>query len=94
MKTFAVTLNYSWIIEQVKYETIISIFSRLVQFLNGNGNIAIGGNVNPNEKYISPTILIDVKQTDPIMQEEIFGPILPIINVNDANEAIKFIKNR
>ncbi|XP_067213847.1 aldehyde dehydrogenase family 3 member B2 isoform X2 [Linepithema humile] len=69
-------------------------YNRLVNFLNGNGKIAIGGNVNPKEKYISPTILIDVKQTDPIMQEEIFGPILPIININDANEAIKFIKSR
>jgi acyl-CoA reductase-like NAD-dependent aldehyde dehydrogenase len=62
--------------------------------LNGNGQIAMGGDVNATEKYISPTILIDVKSTDPIMQEEIFGPILPIVNVNNAYEAIKFINNR
>jgi len=54
----------------------------------------MGGDVNATEKYISPTILIDVKSTDPIMQEEIFGPILPIVNVNNAYEAIKFINNR
>lgn len=46
------------------------------------------------EKFISPTILVDIKPTDPIMQDEIFGPILPIINVNNAYEAIKFINNR
>ncbi|KAH0955596.1 hypothetical protein HN011_000226 [Eciton burchellii] len=69
-------------------------YQRLVNLLNGNGQIAMGGDVNATEKYISPTILIDVKSTDPIMQEEIFGPILPIVNVNNAYEAIKFINNR
>ncbi|XP_011344938.1 aldehyde dehydrogenase, dimeric NADP-preferring isoform X3 [Ooceraea biroi] len=69
-------------------------YQRLTSFLNGNnGKIALGGDVNPREKYIAPTVLIDVKPTDPIMQEEIFGPILPIININNAYEAIKFINN-
>ncbi|XP_067213184.1 aldehyde dehydrogenase, dimeric NADP-preferring isoform X3 [Linepithema humile] len=68
-------------------------YQRLVSYLSGNGKIAVGGDVNPTEKYISPTILIDVKPTDPIMQEEIFGPILPIININNAYEAIKFIND-
>lgn len=45
-------------------------------------------------RFISPTILVDVKPSDPVMQEEIFGPILPFINVSDAYEAIKFINNR
>lgn len=46
------------------------------------------------EKFISPTILVDIKPTDPVMQDEIFGPILPIVNIKDANEAINFINNR
>lgn len=54
----------------------------------------IGGDCDSNEKYISPTVLVDIKPTDPVMQDEIFGPILPIINVNNAYEAIKFINNR
>lgn len=41
---------------------------------------------------MEPTILRDVSPSDPVMQEEIFGPILPIITVKDAAEAIKFIK--
>ncbi|XP_076659454.1 aldehyde dehydrogenase type III isoform X2 [Halictus rubicundus] len=68
-------------------------YQRLVKYLDG-GKIAIGGQCDPAEKYIAPTILIDVKPTDPIMQDEIFGPILPFINVNNAYEAIQFINNR
>ncbi|XP_076238719.1 aldehyde dehydrogenase type III isoform X5 [Calliopsis andreniformis] len=69
-------------------------YQRLVKYLNGNGKVAIGGNCDPIERYISPTILIDVKPTDPIMQNEIFGPILPFVNVNNAYEAINFINSR
>ena len=56
--------------------------------------MACGGETDPSERFISPTILVDVKPTDPVMQEEIFGPILPIINVENAYEAIKFINSR
>ncbi|KAL6426222.1 hypothetical protein ACFW04_009038 [Cataglyphis niger] len=69
-------------------------YQRLVSYLNGNGKIAVGGDTNPAERYISPTILVNVKPTDPIMQDEIFGPILPIINVANAYEAIEFINKR
>jgi acyl-CoA reductase-like NAD-dependent aldehyde dehydrogenase len=69
-------------------------YQRLVNLLNDKSKIAVGGDVNPAEKYISPTILVNVKSTDPIMQDEIFGPILPIINVNNAYEAINFINSR
>ncbi|XP_076380158.1 aldehyde dehydrogenase type III isoform X2 [Megalopta genalis] len=69
-------------------------YQRLTKYLDGNSKIALGGQCDPAEKYISPTILVDVKPTDPVMQDEIFGPILPIINVNNAYEAIKFINSR
>lgn len=59
-----------------------------------SGTVAIGGQTDAKEKYIEPTILINVKPTDPIMQEEIFGPILPIITIENAYEAIKFINER
>lgn len=61
--------------------------------MSGNGKVAIGGDFDAQEKYISPTILVDVKPNDPIMKEEIFGPILPIITVSNAYEAIKFIND-
>lgn len=78
----------------IKLDNYFLFSRRLVSYLNGNGKIAIGGETNPTERYISPTILVDVKPTDPIMQDEIFGPILPIINVANAYEAIEFINKR
>jgi acyl-CoA reductase-like NAD-dependent aldehyde dehydrogenase len=66
---------------------------RLQSFLN-NGRIAVGGETDPSERFIAPTILTDVKPTDPIMQEEIFGPILPVINVDSPSDAISFITSR
>ncbi|GIY14642.1 aldehyde dehydrogenase family 3 member A2 [Caerostris darwini] len=68
-------------------------FERIVKFLSC-GKIAIGGDYDAKEKYIAPTVLIDVKETDSIMQEEIFGPVLPIITVQNADDAIKFINKR
>uniref|UniRef100_A0A1B0BE64 Aldehyde dehydrogenase n=1 Tax=Glossina palpalis gambiensis TaxID=67801 RepID=A0A1B0BE64_9MUSC len=56
--------------------------------------VAIGGSYTPAERFIEPTIIVDVKPDDPVMQEEIFGPILPILNVESAYEAIKFINGR
>ncbi|UYV84015.1 ALDH3A2, partial [Cordylochernes scorpioides] len=57
-------------------------------------NPVIGGELNEEQRYIAPTVLFDVSQDDPIMQEEIFGPILPFITVKDENEAIDFINAR
>lgn len=65
-----------------------------IQGLMKAGNIAIGGRVDVEERYIEPTILVDVKDTDLVMKEEIFGPLLPIYNVNNAYDAIEFIKAR
>ena len=42
----------------------------------------------------APTVLVDVQDTEPVMQEEIFGPILPIVNVRSLGQAIDFINRR
>ncbi|XP_021931429.1 aldehyde dehydrogenase, dimeric NADP-preferring-like isoform X4 [Zootermopsis nevadensis] len=68
-------------------------YQRLVALLN-SGKVAVGGETDPSERFVAPTILVDVKPTDPVMQEEIFGPILPIVNVENAFDAIKFIRSR
>lgn len=57
-------------------------------------DIAYGGKTNADENFIEPTILVNVKRTDPVMQEEIFGPILPIITVDNAFDAIQLINSR
>ncbi|CAG2105821.1 unnamed protein product, partial [Medioppia subpectinata] len=46
------------------------------------------------DKFIEPTIVADVPFDDSLMSEEIFGPILPVLIVRDANEAISFIRSR
>lgn len=56
--------------------------------------IAIGGEIDKKQRYIAPTVITDVRASDPVMQEEIFGPILPILTVANAAEAIEFITSR
>lgn len=68
-------------------------FQRLSGMIKG-ANVAIGGDMDVSDKYIAPTVLIDVKPDDPVMQDEIFGPILPILNVETPQEAINFINAR
>lgn len=55
--------------------------------------VAIGGQTDAKDKYIAPTIVIDAKDKDAVMQDEIFGPILPIVNVQNAYDAIQFINS-
>lgn len=68
-------------------------FARLVKFLE-NVKIAVGGKSDASDRFIEPTILIDVKANDPVMQEEIFGPIFPIVTISDVQEAIKVMKSK
>lgn len=68
-------------------------FDRLVKFLEGE-KIVIGGNHNKEDRFIAPTILADVSPDSPIMQEEIFGPILPLVPVDTMEEAMEFVRAR
>ncbi len=76
------------------YPRIVSdrAMQRLLKLLE-KGTIYAGGDYDLNEKFITPTIIEAIKPSDPIMQEEIFGPILPVITFNNINEAIKHINN-
>lgn len=53
-------------------------FNRLVSYLN-SGEVVLGGHTNKEKFIIEPTVLTNVTWDDPIMQEEIFGPILPVL---------------
>lgn len=68
-------------------------FNRLVELLK-NGEIIFGGKTNPETCYIAPTLIDKVSLDAPIMQEEIFGPILPIIEYNNLEEAISIVNNQ
>ncbi|XP_045777313.1 aldehyde dehydrogenase, dimeric NADP-preferring isoform X2 [Maniola jurtina] len=70
-------------------------FGRLQTLLDANKDkVVVGGRTDAQERFISPTILTNVTGTDKIMEDEIFGPILPIVPVENAYEAIKFINDR
>jgi len=58
------------------------------------GTLVTGGKTDAAQRYIAPVILDDITPDDPVMQEEIFGPILPIIAYNGLDEAIRFINHR
>lgn len=68
-------------------------FRRLTGYLE-NKEIFHGGKSNPETLFLEPTILDNVKGEDEIMQEEIFGPILPVIEFEEINEARTFINER
>ena len=58
------------------------------------GRIVCGGKVDRAARYIAPTVLYGTSPDAPVMGEEIFGPILPILVVEDAESAIRFINKR
>lgn len=68
-------------------------FDRLVGYLN-NGAIRFGGGYDREERFIEPTLLENVSPSAPVMQEEIFGPIFPLLTFSDTEEAIKFVTER
>jgi aldehyde dehydrogenase (NAD+) len=57
-----------------------------------NGFIVTGGDTDPETGYVSPTIIKDVMPDDPIMQEEIFGPVLPVISFENFGEVYSIIE--
>jgi aldehyde dehydrogenase (NAD+) len=61
-------------------------FNRLLRYLD-NGMIVCGGKYDPGKLYIAPTIIENVSPDAPVMKEEIFGPILPVIGFEDFEEA-------
>jgi aldehyde dehydrogenase (NAD+) len=67
-------------------------FGRLVALLNDQVVLA-GGRSDPRTRYIAPTVLGNVARDAPIMQQEIFGPILPIVRVDDLDDAISVIRS-
>jgi acyl-CoA reductase-like NAD-dependent aldehyde dehydrogenase len=81
----AISPDYGRIINQKQFDRITNLFK-------GN-KIVFGGETNREQLYIAPTLIENVSLTDSIMQEEIFGPVLPIIEYTDISEAIALINS-
>ncbi|HJV49286.1 MAG TPA: aldehyde dehydrogenase family protein, partial [Geothrix sp.] len=70
-------------------------FTRIQALLSGSAAlVAFGGEADAATRYIGPTVLTDVSPSAPIMQEEIFGPLLPVLRVEDMDEAVAFVNAR
>lgn len=70
-------------------------FDRLIDSLAGTkGTIALGGNSDASTLRLEPTVVVDPAPDEPLMTNEIFGPILPVISVQSLDEAIRFVNAR
>src|SRR5437867_10044897 len=68
-------------------------FDRLMGLV-GSGTIYHGGRHDRADRFIAPTVLVNVSPESPVMQEEIFGPILPVLEVSSLQEVIEFVNAR
>jgi aldehyde dehydrogenase (NAD+) len=79
--------SYGRIVSEKRIDDLARLLER--------GTIIMGGRVVRDEKYVEPTIIGDVTVDDPIMEEEIFGPILPVLTFNTLEEVVGIVrKNR
>ncbi|HVP62066.1 MAG TPA: aldehyde dehydrogenase family protein [Myxococcaceae bacterium] len=62
--------------------------------LRRGGKVVIGGEANSAERYLAPTVLVDVPDEAPLLQEEIFGPLLPIVTYRTYEEALDYVRKR
>lgn len=84
--------DFARIINQRHTQRLVS----LLKSLNHEAKVLVGGldSVDEKEKYVPPTIITNVDPSCAVMQEEIFGPILPVLKVKSIKQAITFINNR
>lgn len=68
-------------------------FERVSSYLR-EGSVVVGGTINATERYIEPTLMTDIAPDAAILREEIFGPILPMIEIDNLDEAIDYILAR
>ena len=78
--------DYVHMVSRKHYDRVMGLIDR--------EKVVYGGRGDPESLGIEPTILRNVTQEDPVMQEEIFGPLLPILPVADVEEAMEIIKSR
>ena len=66
---------------------------RLEEYIT-EGNVYYGGSIDKEDLYVQPTILTNIKANSKVMEEEIFGPILPIIEFEDLSEVIDYVNKK
>ena len=69
-------------------------FERVCNILDNSGSIVIGGARDAETRFIEPAVLTDVPIDSPAMQQEIFGPVLPVLPYEKLDDCIDFIRSR
>ena len=69
-------------------------FERVCNILDNSGNVVIGGARDAETRFIEPAVLTDVPIDSPAMQQEIFGPVLPVLPYVKLDDCIDFIRSR
>lgn len=82
----ASSADYGRIVDEAHLDRLAGLLS--------SGRIVTGGQVDREQRYLAPTVLADVDPDSPVMQEEVFGPVLPVVEVADLDAAIDFVNAR
>lgn len=82
-------------IDSIDYPRIVNRanYNRLQQLMQ-DGTLVYGGQTNENLMIIAPTLIDEPQLDSPLMNEEIFGPLLPVISFENTHEAIQFVRNK
>ncbi|HEX7903445.1 MAG TPA: aldehyde dehydrogenase [Chitinophagaceae bacterium] len=78
--------NYAQIISEKHLDRLVNLIEP--------GKVFVGGEYDRAKRLLAPTVLINVSEDDKVMEDEIFGPILPVLTYDDIDNAIAFIKSR
>ncbi len=78
--------DYGRIVNKFHYERLCALLSE--------GRLIAGGECGPDDLFIAPTVLDGVNENGPLMEAEIFGPILPVFEFETMGDAIQFVTRR
>lgn len=83
--------DFARIVDRPAYDRLVRAMEESVA---AGARVEAGGETHPDERYIAPTVLSGVRERMPIMRDEIFGPILPVLAVRNLDEALAFVRAR
>lgn len=76
--------DYAAIVNDKHFERVAALIDQ--------GSVALGGRTDPQRRRIEPTVLTDVSLDTRVMRDEIFGPVLPVIEIDGLDQAIDFVR--
>ncbi len=83
--------DYARIVNSRHFERLKHVLDKSIE---SGATVVMGGEIDASENYIAPTVLTNISEESPIMSEEIFGPLLPIIPYGDLTKAVQFVNSK